>query len=160
MPVGKKEIFITFKVGLVWLKYIELYIIFWNTDFWSPCLTDHHTFLVCIQVQKSPVFRREGADVHSDLFVSVAQAVLGGTARTQGLYETLNLSVSRLGRSQATSQSKSHWRWYKGPGHSFPQIPAGVQADQRIRLSGKGIARISGYGFGDHYVHVKIKVPK
>lgn len=95
MPVGKKEIFITFKV------------------------------------QKSPVFRREGADVHSDLFVSVAQAVLGGTARTQGLYETLNLS-----------------------------IPAGVQADQRIRLSGKGIARISGYGFGDHYVHVKIKVPK
>lgn len=57
-------------------------------------MTDHHAFLVCIQVQKSPVFRREGADVHSDLFVSVAQAVLGGTARTQGLYETLNLSVS------------------------------------------------------------------
>ncbi|MED6278015.1 DnaJ subfamily A member 3, mitochondrial [Characodon lateralis] len=95
MPVGKKEIFITFRV------------------------------------QKSPVFRREGADIHSDLYVSVAQAILGGTARTQGLYETLNLS-----------------------------IPAGVQADQRIRLSGKGIARVSGYGFGDHYVHVKVKIPK
>ncbi|XP_033499681.1 dnaJ heat shock protein family (Hsp40) member A3a isoform X1 [Epinephelus lanceolatus] len=95
MPVGKKEIFITFRV------------------------------------QKSPVFRRDGADIHSDLLVSVAQAILGGTARTQGLYETLNLS-----------------------------IPAGIQTDQRIRLSGKGIARISGYGFGDHYVHVKIKVPK
>lgn len=48
-----------------------------------------------MQVQKSPVFRREGADIHSDLYVSVAQAILGGTARTQGLYETLNLSVSR-----------------------------------------------------------------
>ncbi|XP_047215337.1 dnaJ homolog subfamily A member 3, mitochondrial-like isoform X1 [Girardinichthys multiradiatus] len=95
MPVGKKEIFITFRV------------------------------------QKSPVFRREGADIHSDLYISVAQAILGGTARTQGLYETLNLS-----------------------------IPAGVQADQRIRLSGKGIARVSGYGFGDHYVHVKVKIPK
>ncbi|KAF1379512.1 hypothetical protein PFLUV_G00176810 [Perca fluviatilis] len=95
MPVGKKEIFITFRV------------------------------------QKSPVFRRDGADVHSDLFVSVAQAILGGTARTQGLYETLNLS-----------------------------IPAGIQIDQRIRLSGKGIARLSGHGFGDHYVHVKIKVPR
>nr|XP_046271375.1 dnaJ heat shock protein family (Hsp40) member A3a isoform X1 [Scatophagus argus] len=95
MPVGKKEIFITFKV------------------------------------QKSPVFRREGADIHSDLYVSVAQAILGGTARTQGLYETLNLTV-----------------------------PAGIQTDQRIRMAGKGIARISGYGFGDHYVHVKIKVPK
>ncbi|XP_015227678.1 PREDICTED: dnaJ homolog subfamily A member 3, mitochondrial isoform X1 [Cyprinodon variegatus] len=95
MPVGKKEIFITFRV------------------------------------QKSPVFRREGADIHSDLHVSVAQAILGGTARTQGLYETLNLS-----------------------------IPAGVQTDHRIRLSGKGIARVSGYGFGDHYVHVKVKIPK
>lgn len=48
-----------------------------------------------------------------------------------------------------------YWRWSRST-----QIPAGVQADQRIRLSGKGIARISGYGFGDHYVHIKIKVPK
>lgn len=40
------------------------------------------------------------------------------------------------------------------------QIAAGVQTDQRIRLAGKGIARVSGYGFGDHYVHVKIKIPK
>ncbi|XP_029015327.1 dnaJ heat shock protein family (Hsp40) member A3a isoform X4 [Betta splendens] len=95
MPVGKKEIFITFRV------------------------------------QKSPVFKRDGADIHSDLHVSVAQAILGGTARTQGLYETLNLT-----------------------------IPAGVQSDHRIRLTGKGIARISGYGFGDHYIHVKVKVPK
>ncbi|XP_053707939.1 dnaJ heat shock protein family (Hsp40) member A3a isoform X1 [Synchiropus splendidus] len=95
MPVGKKEIFITFKV------------------------------------QKSPVFRRDGADIHSDLHVSVAQAILGGTARAQGLYETLNLS-----------------------------IPAGVQTDQRIHLAGKGIARVSGYGFGDHYIHVKVKIPK
>ncbi|KAF6732557.1 DnaJ-like protein subfamily A member 3, mitochondrial [Oryzias melastigma] len=95
MPVGKKEIFITFRV------------------------------------QKSPIFRRDGADIHSDLQVSVAQAILGGTARAQGLYETLNLS-----------------------------IPAGIQSDHRIRLSGKGIARVSGYGFGDHYIHVKIKIPK
>ncbi|KAK6312309.1 hypothetical protein J4Q44_G00179730 [Coregonus suidteri] len=95
MPVGKKEVFITFRV------------------------------------QKSPVFRRDGADIHSDVMVSVAQAVLGGTARAQGLYETVNLS-----------------------------IPAGIQTDQRILLSGKGIARISGYGYGDHYVHVKVRVPK
>lgn len=95
MPVGKKEIFITFRV------------------------------------QKSPVFRRDGADIHSDVLVSVAQAILGGTVRTQGLYETLNLT-----------------------------IPAGIQTDQRIRLSGKGIPRVSGYGYGDHYVHIKIKIPK
>ncbi|XP_034795597.1 dnaJ homolog subfamily A member 3, mitochondrial isoform X4 [Pan paniscus] len=56
MPVGKREIFITFRV------------------------------------QKSPVFRRDGADIHSDLFISIAQALLGGTARAQGLYETINVT--------------------------------------------------------------------
>ncbi|KAL2101711.1 hypothetical protein ACEWY4_003472 [Coilia grayii] len=95
MPVGKKEIFITFRV------------------------------------QKSPVFRRDGADIHSDVLITVAQAILGGTVRAQGLYETLNLT-----------------------------IPAGIQSDQRIRLSGKGIPRVSGYGYGDHYVHIKMKIPK
>lgn len=60
---------------------------FWASLMGLPC--------DCDQVQKSPIFRRDGADIHSDLYVSVAQAILGGTARTQGLYETLNLSVSR-----------------------------------------------------------------
>ncbi|XP_040295390.1 dnaJ homolog subfamily A member 3, mitochondrial isoform X1 [Bufo bufo] len=95
MPVGKKEIFITFRV------------------------------------QKSPIFRRDGADIHSDLQVSIAQAILGGTARAQGLYEPINVA-----------------------------IPPGTQADQSIRISGKGIARVNSYGFGDHYIHVKLKVPR
>ncbi|KAF6123957.1 DnaJ heat shock protein family (Hsp40) member A3 [Phyllostomus discolor] len=95
MPVGKREIFITFRV------------------------------------QKSPVFRRDGADIHSDLFISIAQAILGGTARAQGLYETINVT-----------------------------IPPGIQTDQKIRMSGKGIPRINSYGYGDHYIHVKIRVPK
>lgn len=47
-------------------------------------------------MQKSPVFRRDGADIHSDLFISIAQAILGGTARAQGLYETINVTVRRL----------------------------------------------------------------
>uniref|UniRef100_A0A8C2U2W5 DnaJ homolog subfamily A member 3, mitochondrial n=1 Tax=Coturnix japonica TaxID=93934 RepID=A0A8C2U2W5_COTJA len=95
MPVGKKEIFITFRV------------------------------------QKSSVFRRNGADIHSELLISVAQAVLGGTARCQGLYETINIT-----------------------------IPPGIQPDQRIRISGKGIPKVNSYGYGDHYIHVKIKVPQ
>uniref|UniRef100_A0A8D2J9W6 DnaJ homolog subfamily A member 3, mitochondrial n=1 Tax=Varanus komodoensis TaxID=61221 RepID=A0A8D2J9W6_VARKO len=95
MPVGSKEVFISFRV------------------------------------QKSAVFRREGADIHSDLYISIAQAVLGGTARSPGLYETINVP-----------------------------IPPGIQADQRIRISGKGISRVHSYGYGDHYIHIKIKVPK
>ncbi|XP_006804448.1 dnaJ homolog subfamily A member 3, mitochondrial-like [Neolamprologus brichardi] len=87
--------------------------------------------LITFRVQRSPVFRRSGVDIHSDAFISIAQAVLGGTATTQGLYETISIV-----------------------------IPAGCQADQIIRLQGKGIRRINSYSYGDHYVHIKIKVPK
>ncbi|KAF6123950.1 DnaJ heat shock protein family (Hsp40) member A3 [Phyllostomus discolor] len=40
------------------------------------------------------------------------------------------------------------------------RIPPGIQTDQKIRMSGKGIPRINSYGYGDHYIHVKIRVPK
>ncbi|KAL2086922.1 hypothetical protein ACEWY4_017981 [Coilia grayii] len=95
MPVGKKEMYITFKV------------------------------------QKSPVFRRDGPDIHSDMNISVAQAILGGSARAEGLHDTINI-----------------------------EIPPGMQSDQRIRLQGKGIQRLHSYSYGDHYVHIKIKIPK
>ncbi len=39
------------------------------------------------------------------------------------------------------------------------QIPAGTSSHTRIRLAGKGIARTSSYGHGDHYVNVKIRIP-
>lgn len=57
---------------------------------------DSHTVIGPLQVQKSSVFRRDGADIHSDVMISVAQAILGGTIRAQGLYETVNLAVSRF----------------------------------------------------------------
>ncbi|XP_049577838.1 dnaJ homolog subfamily A member 3, mitochondrial isoform X1 [Syngnathus scovelli] len=87
--------------------------------------------LITFRVQGSPVFRRDGIDIHSDVLISVAQAVLGGTATAQGLYETISIA-----------------------------IPAGCQADQVIRLQGKGIRKMNSYSYGDHYVHIKIRVPK
>lgn len=39
------------------------------------------------------------------------------------------------------------------------QIPKGTQSHSRICLNGKGIKRINTYGYGDHYVHVKIRIP-
>ncbi|XP_076137181.1 dnaJ heat shock protein family (Hsp40) member A3b [Alosa pseudoharengus] len=95
MPVGKKEMYITFRV------------------------------------QRSPVFRRDGPDIHSDVHISVAQAVLGGAATAPGLHDTISI-----------------------------QIPPGMQPDQRLRLQGKGIQRMNSYSYGDHYVHIKIKIPK
>ncbi|XP_061882104.1 dnaJ homolog subfamily A member 3, mitochondrial-like isoform X1 [Entelurus aequoreus] len=87
--------------------------------------------LITFRVQKSPVFRRNGTDIHSDVRISVAQAILGGMATTQGLHETISILV-----------------------------PAGCQADEVIRLQGKGIRRINSYSYGDHYAHIKIRVPK
>ncbi|XP_019718203.1 dnaJ homolog subfamily A member 3, mitochondrial-like isoform X2 [Hippocampus comes] len=87
--------------------------------------------LITFRVQGSPVFRRNGIDIHSDVLISVAQAILGGTATAQGLYETISIV-----------------------------IPAGCQTDQVIRLQGKGIRRLNSFGYGDHYVHIKISVPK
>lgn len=40
------------------------------------------------------------------------------------------------------------------------KIPSGCQSDQVIRLQGRGIRKINSYTSGDHYVHIKIRVPK
>ncbi|XP_034388675.1 dnaJ homolog subfamily A member 3, mitochondrial-like isoform X2 [Cyclopterus lumpus] len=87
--------------------------------------------LITFRVQRSPVFRRNGVDIHSDVLISVAQAILGGTATAPGLYQTISIL-----------------------------IPASCPADQVIRLQGKGIRRMNRSSFGDHYAHIKIRVPK
>ena len=48
------------------------------------------------KVEKSKVFRREGADVHSEVPISMAQAVLGGTVKVEGIYEDINLKVRAI----------------------------------------------------------------
>uniref|UniRef100_A0A8C9WPJ5 DnaJ heat shock protein family (Hsp40) member A3 n=1 Tax=Sander lucioperca TaxID=283035 RepID=A0A8C9WPJ5_SANLU len=87
--------------------------------------------LVTFRVQGSPVFRRNGVDIHSDVFISVAQAILGGTTTAPGLYQPISIL-----------------------------IPASCQGDQVIRLQAKGIRRMNSHSYGDHYVHIKIRVPK
>ncbi|PAA82514.1 hypothetical protein BOX15_Mlig026207g2, partial [Macrostomum lignano] len=84
-----------------------------------------------IEVTPSDRFRRDRADVHSDVEVSISQAVLGGTISVRGLREQLSVN-----------------------------LPPGTNSHDTIRLSGQGIARIGGYGNGDHVVHVKIKSPR
>ena len=48
---------------------------------------------VTFRVARSDYFRRQGADVHTDAAVSLAQAALGGTIRVQGVHEDLNVQV-------------------------------------------------------------------
>lgn len=86
---------------------------------------------ITFRVARSNYFRRDGSDIHSDVDINLFQAILGGTVNIQGLYE--NLTV---------------------------KIPVGTTSHTRIRLPEKGITRMNSYGKGDHYIHVKINVPK
>lgn len=40
------------------------------------------------------------------------------------------------------------------------KIPAGTQPETLIRLRGKGVRMLRGSGYGDHYVRIKVTVPK
>lgn len=51
---------------------------------------------VTFRVEKSDYFKRDGSDVHTEAEISIAQAVLGGTIRIQGLYEDHTLQVCFL----------------------------------------------------------------
>lgn len=86
---------------------------------------------VTFRVEKSRYFRRDGSDLHTDAEISLAQAILGGTIRVEGVYEDQTI-----------------------------QIIPGTSSHTRIRLSGKGLKKVNGIGYGDHYVNVKITVPK
>ena len=47
-----------------------------------------------LQVAPSKDFRRDGADVHSDVSISLGQAVFGGTVRIPGVYDDVLVNVS------------------------------------------------------------------
>ncbi len=86
---------------------------------------------VTVRVEESGYFTREGIHVHSDATVSLSQALLGGIIRIEGLYEDLNVRIA--------------------PGTSSHSV---------LTLSGRGFKSTDRYsGHGNHYVHLKIKVP-
>ena len=84
-----------------------------------------------VHVRPSKIFKRDGFDVYVENDISYTKAVLGGTIIT----ETIDGPVE-------------------------VRIPEGTESGQLIRLSGKGIPEVNGRGRGDHYVRVKIKIPK
>merc|ERR1712203_671895 len=86
---------------------------------------------ITFRVESSDYYSRQGSDVHTDAHISLSQAVFGGNIRVMGVHEDLNV-----------------------------QIPTGTSSHTRMRMNGKGIKKVSGYGYGDHYIHIKIDIPK
>lgn len=86
---------------------------------------------VLVEVKPDKRFRREGYDVISDQEITFPQAALG----TEVNVETVDGDVKL-------------------------RIPPGTQPNTVIRLSQKGIPQVRGSGKGDHYVQIKVTIPK
>ncbi|MCL5970255.1 MAG: DnaJ domain-containing protein [Patescibacteria group bacterium] len=86
---------------------------------------------VVLNVIEDKRFKRQGYDIVSDYELSFPDAALG----TQIEVETVEGKVKL-------------------------KIPSGTQPETIIRLRGKGVAHLRGSGKGDHYVRIKVTVPK
>jgi len=85
---------------------------------------------VVISVDTHPIFQREGQNVICEIPISFVQAALG-----------CELEVPTL------------------EGKVAMKVPAGTQTGKILKLSGKGIASLQGYGRGDQLVVLKVEVP-
>ena len=86
---------------------------------------------VVMEVQQDPYFHREGSDIVTEDEVSFATASLGG-----------EIAVRTIG------------------GEVKLRIPTGTQPNALFRLQGRGVPHVRGSGKGDHYVRIKITIPK
>ncbi|WP_448204833.1 DnaJ C-terminal domain-containing protein [Azospirillum sp. sgz302134] len=87
--------------------------------------------LVTVMIAPHPWFRREGDDVHLDLPVTLAEAVLGGKVRVPTIDGAVLLT-----------------------------IPKGANNGTRLRLKGKGIPDPQKGTRGDQYVTLRIALPE
>ena len=86
---------------------------------------------VLLEVRPDKRFKREGYDVVTEEEITFPQAALGTEITVQTIDGPIKI-----------------------------KIPAGTQPSTVIRLSQKGIRHVQGAGKGDHYVQVKITIPK
>lgn len=87
--------------------------------------------LVAIQEEDHETLKREGDNLHYDLYVSLPDAVLGSSMEIDTVSGKVRI-----------------------------KIEPGVQSGKILRLRGKGIPSINGYGKGDLLVHVNVWTPK
>lgn len=86
---------------------------------------------VYIAIAQHEYFEREDADVHMVLDVPMSQAALGTSVDVPTLERKAKL-----------------------------KIPAGTQVGTTLRLKGKGLPKLKGFGMGDQMVHVNVLTPE
>ncbi|WP_405199493.1 molecular chaperone DnaJ [Christiangramia sp. LLG6405-1] len=87
--------------------------------------------LVAIEEKEHPSLQREGDNLHYDLYISYSEAALGTSKEIDTVTGKVRIKIEE-----------------------------GVQSGKILRLRGKGISSINGYGKGDLLVHVNVWTPK
>lgn len=83
------------------------------------------------RIRRHPEFLREGSDIFSEVAITIPQIVLGDIIEVKTVWGEVRLKV-----------------------------PAGTEPGSLIRIKDKGVPRIKSSGRGDHYVRVRLQVPK
>jgi len=87
--------------------------------------------LVVIEEEQDHFIKREGDNLHQELYISFAEAALGTTKE-----------INTVG------------------GKVKIKIDAGTQSGKILRLAGKGLPSIDSYGKGDMFIHVNVWTPQ
>ena len=87
--------------------------------------------LVLINELPDENLKREGNNLHYDLYISISEAVLGISKEINTVSDKVRI-----------------------------KLDAGIQSGKILRLRGKGLKSINGYGNGDLLVHVNVWTPK
>ncbi|MEO1012545.1 MAG: molecular chaperone DnaJ [Bacteroidota bacterium] len=87
--------------------------------------------LVAIETEDHSTLKREGDNLHYDLYVSFSEAVLGTSKEIDAVGGKVRI-----------------------------KLEPGIQSGKILRLRGKGITSINGYGSGDLLVHINVWTPK
>ncbi|MDP5229462.1 MAG: molecular chaperone DnaJ [Cellulophaga sp.] len=87
--------------------------------------------IVAIETKEHDTLKREGDNLHYDLYVSISEAVLGTSKEIDAVTGKVRI-----------------------------KLEPGIQSGKILRLRGKGITSLNGYGAGDLLVHVNVWTPK
>jgi len=87
--------------------------------------------IVAIEEVEHEFLKREGENLHYDLYISVAEAALGVSKDIEAIGGKLRIKLEE-----------------------------GIQSGKILRLKGKGIPNLNSYGNGDLLVHINVWTPK
>ena len=87
--------------------------------------------IILIEEVEHEFLKREGINLHYDLYISIPTAILGGPVEIPYFNSKMKI-----------------------------KIDAGVQSGKILRLKDKGLKNIEGYGKGDLLVHINVWTPK